>query len=124
MIYLTALEKGHTPTTQLLNQPLIVFIDDTTQWNPQNHDGSTGLLTTLREGLRRSLNLISVRVVQELIQPHDVVKNAKLFGLTTSIRGVDAIALGVSEVFPLEITVRIQHWPIMEFIQSLFLLQN
>ncbi len=104
MIYLTALEQGHTPTTQLLNQPLIVFIDDTTQWNPQNHDGSTGLLTTLREGLRRSLNLISVRVVQELIHPRDVVKNAKLFGLTTPIRGVDAIALGVSEVLPLEIT--------------------
>jgi len=103
-IYLTALEKGHTPTTQLLNQPLVFFIDDTIKWNPQNHDGSTGLLTTLRDGLRRSLNLISVRVVQELIQPRDVVKNAKLFGLTTPIRGVDAIALGVSEVYPLEIT--------------------
>ena len=33
-----------------------------------------------------------------------MVKNAKLFGLTTPIRGVDAIALGVSEVYPLEIT--------------------
>ncbi len=95
MIYLTALEQGHTATTELLNQPLIVFIDDTTQWNPQNHDGSTGLLTTLREGLRRSLNLISVRVVQELVQPRDIVQNAKDFGMTTYIRGVDAIALGV-----------------------------
>jgi len=104
LIYLTALEKGHTPTTQLLNQPLVFFIDDTIKWNPQNHDGSTGLLTTLRDGLRRSLNLISVRIVQELIQPRDVVKNAKLFGLTTPIREVDAIALGVSEVYPLEIT--------------------
>lgn len=104
MIYLTALEQGHTATTELLNQPLIVFIDDTTQWNPQNHDGSTGLLTTLREGLRRSLNLISVRVVQELVQPRDIVQNAKDFGMTTYIRGVDAIALGVSEVYPIEIT--------------------
>jgi penicillin-binding protein 1A len=104
MIYLTALEEGHKPTTQLLNQPLVFFIDDTIKWNPQNHDGSTGLLTTLRDGLRRSLNLISVRVVQELIHPRDVVKNAKLFGITTPIRGVDAIALGVSEVYPLEIT--------------------
>ena len=104
MIYLTALEQGYTATTELLNQPLIVFIDDTTQWNPQNHDGSTGLLTTLREGLRRSLNLISVRVVQELIEPKDIVQNAKDFGMTTYIRAVDAIALGVSEVYPLEIT--------------------
>lgn len=104
LIYLTALENGFTPTTQLLNQPLVFFIDDTIKWNPQNHDGSTGLLTTLRDGLRRSLNLISVRVVQELISPKDVVKNAKSFGISTHIRGVDAIALGVSEVYPLEIT--------------------
>ena len=103
-IYFAALENGAKPCTQLFNQPLVFFIDDTTRWNPQNHDGSTGLLTTLRDGLRRSLNLISVRVVQELVHPRDVVKNAKLFGLTTPIRGVDAIALGVSEVYPLEIT--------------------
>ncbi len=104
LIYLTALEQGFRPTTELLNQPLVVFLDDTTQWNPQNHDGSTGLLTTLKEGLRRSLNLISVRIVQELITPKSVVENAKAFGLTTNIRSVDAIALGVSEVIPLEIT--------------------
>ena len=104
-IYLTALEQGYTTTTELLNQPLIVFIDDTTQWNPQNHDGSTGLLTTLREGLRRSLNLISVRVVQELVTPKEIAKNAKDFGISTYIRPVDAIALGVSEVYPLEITM-------------------
>ena len=103
-IYLTALEKGNKATTELLNQPLAVFIDDTTHWNPQNHDGSTGLLTTLREGLKKSLNLISVRIVQELIRPIDVVKNAKLFGFSTKIKPVDAIALGVSEVIPLEIT--------------------
>jgi penicillin-binding protein 1A len=104
-IYLTALEQGFTATTELLNQPLIVFIDDTTQWNPQNHDGSTGLLTTIREGLRRSLNLISVRIVQELVTPKEISKNAKDFGISTYIRPVDAIALGVSEVYPLEITM-------------------
>ena len=102
-IYLSALEKGYTPTTQLLNQPLIVFIDDTTQWNPQNHDSSTGLLTTLREGLQRSLNLISVRIVQELVTPKEIMQNAKDFGISTYIRPVDAIALGVSEVIPIEI---------------------
>ena len=29
-IYLTALEKGNKTTTELLNQPLAIFIDDTT----------------------------------------------------------------------------------------------
>ncbi len=103
-IYMTALDKGYTPRTQLLNQPLVVFIDDTTRWNPQNHDGSTGLLTTLRYGLKKSLNLISVRIVQELVSPRDVVKTAKSFNLSTKIDAVPAIALGVSDVIPIEIT--------------------
>ena len=104
-IYMTALENGYTPTTQLLNQPLVVFIDDTTHWNPQNHDGSTGLLTTLRYGLKKSLNLISVRIVQELVTPRQVVNKAKSFNLSTNIAPVNAIALGVSDVIPLEITL-------------------
>ena len=103
-IYLSTLEEGYSSCTQLLNQPLVFFIDDTTRWNPQNHDGSTGLLTTLRDGLRRSLNLISVRIVQELVSPKKVRDTAKRFNLSTSIRAVDAIALGVSEVIPIEIT--------------------
>tara|TARA_Y100001970_G_C14221369_1_gene852893 strand:+ start:334 stop:2553 length:2220 start_codon:yes stop_codon:yes gene_type:complete len=103
-IYLTALENDYTPCKQLLNQPLVFFIDDTTRWNPQNHDGSTGLLTSLRDGLRRSLNLISVRIVQELVSPVQVKNTALRFGLSGPIRAVDAIALGVTEVYPIEIT--------------------
>jgi len=84
---------------------LVFFIDDTTRWNPQNHDGSTGLLTSLRDGMKKSLNLISVRVVQELISPRDVKNTAKRLGIITPIKAVDAIALGVSEVYPLNITM-------------------
>ena len=101
-IYLTALENGYTACTQLMNQPLVFFIDDTTRWNPQNHDGSTSLLESLRDGLRKSLNLISVRIVQELVSPKDVKNTSMRFGLSTDIRAVDAIALGVSEVIPVE----------------------
>ncbi len=103
-IYLTALEKGYPPTHQLLNQPLVFFIDDTVRWNPQNWDGSTSLLETMRYGLKKSLNLVSVRIVQELITPTQIKKVAEEFGITTRIRPVDAIALGVSEVYPIEIT--------------------
>ena len=104
-IYLSAIESGSTACTQLLNQPLVFFIDDTTRWNPQNHDGSTGLLTSLRDGIRRSLNLISVRVVQELVSPIEVKKTAERLGIDTYINPVDAIALGVSDVRPLNITM-------------------
>ena len=37
---------------------LLFFIDDTVRWNPQNWDGSTSLLETMRYGLKKSLNLV------------------------------------------------------------------
>ena len=49
------------------------------------------------------MNLISVRMVQQDIAPADQVKQtAKRMGINTDIRAVDAIALGTSEVFPIE----------------------
>ncbi len=71
-------------------------------WNPQNYDKSTGGLTTIREGLRRSLNLVAVRMVQEVVPAREVASTAKNMGVSTNIRAVDAIALGTSEVYPIE----------------------
>ena len=106
-VYTTALNNGYPVTEQLLNQPVVLNIQNMdgnwVKWKPQNYDGSTGGLTTFREGLRKSMNLISVRMVQQDIAPAEQVKQtAKRMGITTDIRAVDAIALGTSEVFPLE----------------------
>ena len=102
-VYLTAIDNGYPPTFQLLNQDVVVTDDNGKRWTPRNYDLSRGGLTTLREGLRRSLNLISARLVQEVVPPHMVVDYAKKLGITTRIAAVDAIALGSSGVIPLEI---------------------
>ena len=61
-VYTTALENGYTVSQQLLNQPVVLNVQNTdgswVKWKPQNYGGSTGGLTTLREGLRKSLNLL------------------------------------------------------------------
>ncbi len=107
-VYTTALDNGYSVTEQLLNQPVVLNIQNMdgtwVKWKPQNYDGSTGGLTTFREGLRKSMNLISVRMVQQDIAPAEQVKQtAKRMGINTDIRAVDAIALGTSEVLPIEI---------------------
>ena len=106
-VYTTALENVYTVSQQLLNQPVVLNVQNTdgswVKWKPQNYGGSTGGLTTLREGLRKSLNLISVRIVQQDYAPAEQVKRtAQRMGISTDIRAVDAIALGTSEVIPLE----------------------
>ena len=106
-VYTTAIDNGYPVTKQLLNQPVVLNVRNATgkweKWMPKNYDGSTGGLTTLREGLRRSLNLISVRLVQELVPAVEVKKTAQRMGITTNIRAVDAISLGTSEVFLIEV---------------------
>jgi penicillin-binding protein 1A len=106
-VYTTAIDNGYPVTEQILNQRVVLNMQNASgewiKWNPRNYDNSTGGLTTLREGLRRSLNLISVRMVQQKLAPADQVrKTAMRMGLTTNIRAVDAIALGTSEVYLIE----------------------
>ena len=106
-VYATAIDNDYPVTTQLLNQPVVLNVQNANgeweKWMPRNYDESTGGLTTLREGLRRSLNLISVRLVQELVPAREVKNTAKRLGISTDIRAVDAIALGTSEVIPLDV---------------------
>lgn len=103
IVYTVAIDNGYPPTYELYNQPVVIIQPDGTRWSPPNYDGKTGGLTTLREGLKRSLNMVAVRLVQEVIPPQEVVATAKHFGLTTKINPYDAIALGSDVVIPLEL---------------------
>ncbi|NQV15690.1 transglycosylase domain-containing protein, partial [bacterium] len=67
-LYTAAIDNGYPVTTKLLNQPVVIKtgMNDSTDWRPKNYDLSMGGETTIREGIRRSLNLIAVRTIQEL----------------------------------------------------------
>ena len=106
-VYTAAIDNGYSVTKQLLNQPLVLRVlnanGEWEKWMPRNYDGTTSGLTTLREGIRKSINLVAVRVVKELVPASEVKSMAKRMGITTDIRAVDAIALGTSEVYLLDI---------------------
>ncbi|TKJ39048.1 hypothetical protein CEE37_11530 [candidate division LCP-89 bacterium B3_LCP] len=103
-VYSTAIDNGYPPTYQLLNQDVVVHMPDGSRWTPPNYDHSRGGMTTLRRGLKKSLNLVTVRLVQEIVHPRDVVRYARQMGITTRLDAVDAIALGSSGVLPIELT--------------------
>lgn len=102
--YITAIDNGYPPSFELLNQDVVITNPDGSRWVPQNYDLSHGGLTTLREALRNSLNLVSVRLVQEVVPPSMVVRYARHLGISTPIAAVDAIVLGASGVIPIEVT--------------------
>ena len=65
-IYSAALEKGFTPTTVVNDAPL--FFDGGVTggqpWEPKNYDGKFDGPMSLRTGLAKSKNMVSIRVLQ------------------------------------------------------------
>jgi penicillin-binding protein 1A len=101
IIYSVALENGLYPAYPILNQEF-EYGDD--NWNPHNFDMSTGGFLSLRDGLRNSVNLISARlIIEDHVQLWKIGQLAQKMGIKTKLHLVPSIALGTSEVVPLEL---------------------
>jgi len=99
-VYTTAIENGYFPAYTLLNQKF-----DYNGWSPSNSDGEYGGYVTFRWGLAKSLNVITGRItISEIAPPNQVVKIAQRMGIKSQLEPFPSIALGTSEVTPLEIT--------------------
>ncbi len=101
-LYTVAIDNGYSPVFKILNQDVVLMMEDGKRWTPQNYDGSRGGPTTLRDAIARSLNLVAIRLMQEIVPPTQVVSYARKMGISTPLMPVDALALGVSDVIPLD----------------------
>jgi penicillin-binding protein 1A len=101
-VYTAAIDNGYSPADEFLNQPFVEINDDGTRWTPHNYDNTVSGYMSLREALRRSKNLVSIRLIRE-ITPKLVAGYAKRMGITSPIRPVSSLALGTSEVRPIEL---------------------
>ena len=65
-IYSAALEKGFTPATVINDAPLFFDAGVTggQPWEPKNYDGTFEGPMTMRKGLAKSKNMISIRILQ------------------------------------------------------------
>ncbi|MCZ7603776.1 MAG: PBP1A family penicillin-binding protein [Melioribacteraceae bacterium] len=100
IIYTVALDNGLYPAYPILNQPF-----DYEGWEPQNFDKSTSGFVTLREALRKSLNIVSGRlIIEDHVKLWQVGRYADRMGIKSKLDLYPAISLGASEVTPLELT--------------------
>jgi len=105
IVFTAAVDNGWPTTKEFLNQPVVIKMVDGTEWRPTNYEEDVeGGPTTMRRGLASSINLVSVRLVQELELQEKAASYAKRFGFTTQINPYDAIVLGVDVVYPIELT--------------------
>jgi penicillin-binding protein 1A len=96
-IYLTALEHGLTPDTVREDAPIAVK-----GWKPENYEHEYLGPVTLTQALANSLNTVSVRLTLE-VGPAAVIRTAYRLGITSKLEPNASIALGTSEVSPLEL---------------------
>jgi penicillin-binding protein 1A len=70
-IYSAALEKGFTPATVINDGPLFFDADATGSqpWEPKNFDGGFDGPMSMRRGLAKSKNMISIRILQAIGPP-------------------------------------------------------
>ncbi len=102
-IYLTALENGFTPVSLIVDAPL-TFVDAVGNvWSPENYSGDFYGPTTLRVGVEKSRNLMTVRLAQKLGMSK-IVEEAKRFGISDTMKPLLANALGADETTLLKLT--------------------
>ena len=66
-VYALALENNYTPTSLVLDAPLVLDQgDDLKMWKPENYGKKFYGPSTLRTGLEKSRNLMTVRIAQNL----------------------------------------------------------
>ena len=96
-VYLTALEKGLRPDSVRDDAPISIK-----GWNPENYSREYFGPVTLTKALSLSLNTVAVRLGLE-VGPKAVVRTAHLLGISSDLEPNASIALGTSEVSPLEL---------------------
>lgn len=95
-------EPPYTLASLLDDEPLAVQTP-AGRWEPMNYDGRFRGHVTLRDALERSLNVPFARLGLA-IGPQRIVDVARNLGITSPLHAVPSIALGSSEVTPLELT--------------------
>jgi penicillin-binding protein 1A len=96
-VYLTALEHGLTPDSVRQDAPIKIK-----NWQPENYGHEYYGPVTLAKALALSLNTVSVRLTLEF-SPAAVVRTAYRLGIASKLEPNASIALGTSEVSPLEL---------------------
>lgn len=103
-VYASALDAGFTPSSLILDAPFVMDQGyGLGKWKPVNSTNKFYGPSTLRLGLEKSRNLMTVRLAQNIGMGR-IVRFAKRFGIADHIEQNLAMSLGAGEVTLLKLT--------------------
>jgi penicillin-binding protein 1A len=94
-VYAAALDNGYSPASVVLDAP-IQIVSGGELWEPKNYGGSFAGPSTLRLGLERSRNLMTVRLAKDMGM-NLVAEYAERFGIYDNLLPYLPMALGSGE---------------------------
>lgn len=102
-VYLAALDSGYTPSSLILDAPLVMENPDGTKWKPKNYSQVFYGPTTMRVGLEKSRNLMTIRLAQA-IGMNKILTYGRKFNISDKLEPVLATALGAGETTLMRLT--------------------
>ena len=103
-IYALALENKYTPTSLVLDAPLVLDQGtDLKMWKPENYGKKFYGLSTVRTGLEKSRNLMTVRIAQNL-GIEKIIQLSKDLGIYDNPDKLLSVSLGSVETTLLRLT--------------------
>lgn len=103
-VYALALENKFTPSTLVLDAPVVLDQgEDLKMWKPENYGKKFYGLSTVRTGLEKSRNLMTVRIAQE-IGIDKIANFAKSLKIYDNPEELISISLGSAETTLLKLT--------------------
>lgn len=97
IVYTAALDNGYSPTDLILDAPFVLDQGPgLPKWKPVNYSKKFYGLMTLRQGIEKSRNLMTVRLAQD-IGMDKVAEYAKKFGVNDNLPHLLSMSLGAGE---------------------------
>ncbi|MGH6924160.1 MAG: penicillin-binding protein 1A [Propylenella sp.] len=94
-VYSAALDNGYTPSSVIMDAPIEIRAGNEV-WRPENYGGKFYGPATLRTGVEKSRNVMTVRLAQDMGMPL-VAEYAKRFGIYDDLAPYLPMALGAGE---------------------------
>ena len=103
-VYAAALENGFTPSSLILDAPFVMEQGEGLKtWKPENYGKKFYGPSTLRTGIEKSRNLMTVRVAQK-VGFEEIAKYSSNFGIYENIPELLSVSLGSAETTLIKLT--------------------
>jgi penicillin-binding protein 1A len=102
-VYASAIASGIPASHIVVDQPVVYPQLTGDDWRPRNFTEEFSGPITIREALRRSINMVAIKLGWEEVGIETVAQTARRMGIRTDIERFPSTTIGAAEVIPIQL---------------------